>query len=47
VRLVVVAAIPAFPALGRAFDPADLLWYVLGVLPPAAVHWFLTRRAKR
>jgi hypothetical protein len=33
-------------ALGRAFDPTDLLWYVLGVLPPAAVHWFLTRRAK-
>ena len=24
--------------LGRAFDPADLAWYVLGVLLAAAIH---------
>lgn len=31
-------------ALGRAFDPADLLWYVLGILPVAVLHRLLTRR---
>jgi hypothetical protein len=25
-------------ALGRAFDPTDLLWYVLGILPLALLH---------
>jgi hypothetical protein len=25
-------------ALGVEFDPADLLWYVIGVVPPVAIH---------
>ncbi|HEY0531210.1 MAG TPA: hypothetical protein VGD29_06390 [Actinoplanes sp.] len=29
-------------ALGRAFDPADLLWYVIGIVPLAAIHSRLT-----
>nr|WP_296072795.1 DUF2809 domain-containing protein [uncultured Actinoplanes sp.] len=32
-------------ALGVAFDPADLLWYAVGVLPPAAVHTYVSRGA--
>jgi hypothetical protein len=31
-------------ALGVAFDPSDLLWYPVGVVPPAAAHWWLARR---
>jgi hypothetical protein len=30
-------------ALGRTFDPTDLLWYAVGILPPATAHWSLTR----
>lgn len=26
-------------ALGVTFDPMDLLWYPVGVVPLAAVHW--------
>jgi hypothetical protein len=29
-------------ALGRAFDPADLLWYLIGILPVALAHRALT-----
>ncbi|GAA1650761.1 ribosomal maturation YjgA family protein [Catellatospora bangladeshensis] len=32
-------------ALGVQFDPLDLLWYPVGVLPLAAAHWLLRRRA--
>ncbi|GHJ44137.1 hypothetical protein Cs7R123_14790 [Catellatospora sp. TT07R-123] len=31
-------------ALGVQFDPVDLLWYPVGVLPLAALHWFLSTR---
>ncbi len=31
--------------LGVHFDPADLAWYVVGVVPPAAVHRAVARRA--
>ena len=31
-------------ALGAHFDPADLAWYLAGVLPVAALHHFVTRR---
>lgn len=31
-------------ALGRTFDPGDLLWYAVGVVPPALACWALTRR---
>ena len=31
-------------ALGAHFDPADLAWYLAGVLPVAALHHFITRR---
>ncbi|MEV6848002.1 DUF2809 domain-containing protein [Actinoplanes sp. NPDC051411] len=30
-------------ALGRTFDPTDLLWYALGVLPLALLHHLVTR----
>jgi hypothetical protein len=33
-------------ALGEKFDPTDLLWYVIGVLPLVALHE-VTRRAGR
>ena len=29
--------------LGRQFDPVDLAWYVIGVLPIVAVHTALSR----
>jgi hypothetical protein len=32
-------------ALGVAFDPMDLLWYPVGVLPLVAVHRWLGRSA--
>jgi hypothetical protein len=32
-------------ALGRAFDPADLAWYAIGIVPIALCHWALTKRA--
>jgi len=31
--------------LGRQFDPADLLWYLVGVLPLVLVHATVIRRA--
>jgi hypothetical protein len=31
-------------ALGRTFDPSDLLWYVAGIVPLALLHRSLTRR---
>jgi hypothetical protein len=34
-------------ALGVEFDPTDLLWYPMGVLPLMAAHWWLGRRAAR
>jgi len=34
-------------ALGRAFDPADLLWYAVGVLPVALLHRLLRASAFR
>ena len=30
-------------ALGVTFDPMDLLWYPVGVVPLVAVHWWLER----
>jgi uncharacterized protein DUF2809 len=30
-------------ALGRTFDPADLLWYAVGILPVVLLHRLLTR----
>jgi hypothetical protein len=32
-------------ALGVTFDPMDLLWYPVGVVPLVAVHFWLGRRA--
>lgn len=31
--------------LGSAFDPADLLWYPIGVVPLVAAHLLLRRRS--
>jgi hypothetical protein len=31
-------------ALGVAFDPTDLFWYPVGVVPLAVVHWWLAHR---
>ncbi|MEE6263601.1 ribosomal maturation YjgA family protein [Plantactinospora sonchi] len=33
--------------LGVRFDPVDLAWYPVGVLPLVAVPWLLTRLAQR
>jgi uncharacterized protein DUF2809 len=33
-------------ALGRSFDPADLLWYAVGILPLTALHSLVTRRSR-
>ncbi len=33
-------------ALGVAFDPADLLWYVVGVVPLAAIHQLAVVRSR-
>jgi hypothetical protein len=41
-RLIALARL----ALGVAFDPADLLWYPVGVLPLLAVHMYI-RAASR
>src|SRR5690349_16221273 len=30
--------------LGVAFDPADLAWYPVGVVPLVIVHWLVRRR---
>lgn len=34
-------------ALGVRFDPVDLAWYPVGVLPLAALHQFVRDRARR
>jgi hypothetical protein len=34
-------------ALGRTFDPSDLAWYVVGVLPLVAVQWAIQSRRYR
>jgi Protein of unknown function (DUF2809) len=31
-------------ALGVEFDPADLYWYLVGIVPLVAVHWWVVRR---
>lgn len=31
--------------LGVAFDPADLAWYPVGVIPLVIAHWLVLRRA--
>lgn len=31
-------------ALGVEFDPADLAWYPVGVIPLVIVHWLVLRR---
>jgi hypothetical protein len=33
-------------ALGVQFDAVDLAWYPVGVVPLAALHWLLLRRAQ-
>jgi hypothetical protein len=30
-------------ALGMQFDPVDLAWYPVGIIPLAVVHWLLRR----
>ncbi|MFC6017038.1 DUF2809 domain-containing protein [Plantactinospora solaniradicis] len=32
--------------LGAQFDPTDLAWYPVGVVPLVAVHWLLAARAR-
>ena len=34
-------------ALGARFDPSDLAWYPVGVVPLVALHWLLSVRYRR
>lgn len=44
-RLLSERSIVARLVLGVQFDPIDLLWYPVGVLPLIALHWWLIRRS--
>jgi hypothetical protein len=44
-RMLSERSIVARLILGVQFDPIDLFWYPVGVLPLIALHWWLIRRS--
>lgn len=32
--------------LGARFDPVDLFWYPMGIVPLVVAHWLIARRAR-
>lgn len=44
-RMLSERSIVARLVLGVQFDPIDLVWYPVGVLPLIALHWWLVRRS--